>query len=139
DWYDNKAAMVVLGEPNKLIYTRGSGDLIEIDTAVQRSIERRPRTSEMTYLAQPSAESAGTMKSYDIENGNREVYLGGILGSQDFIWIDKNHLLMASGNEIFIRKYSIPKWESLGKIESDTHQNITRMAYSEALDVLVVA
>lgn len=139
DWYDNKAAMFVLGEPNKLIYARGRGDLIEIDTAVQRTIERRPRTSEITYLTQPSAESAGIIKSYDIENGKREVYLEGILGSQDFIWIDKNHLLMASGNEIFIRKYSSPKWESLGKIESDTHQNITRMAYSEDLNVLVVA
>ena len=27
DWYDNKAAMFVLGEPNKLIYARGRNDL----------------------------------------------------------------------------------------------------------------
>ena len=54
DWYDNKAAMFVLGEPNKLIYARGRNDLIEIDSAVERSIKKRPKTSEITYLSQPT-------------------------------------------------------------------------------------
>ncbi|SFT54281.1 hypothetical protein SAMN04489724_1242 [Algoriphagus locisalis] len=139
DWYDNKAAMFVLGAPNKLIYARGRNDLLEIDSAISRSIHKRPKTSEITYMTQPYAGQAGIIKSYDIENGNREVYLQGISGSQDFIWLDKKHLLMASGNEIFIRKYSNSEWKSLGKIEMNTHQNITRMAYSEDLNVLVVA
>lgn len=139
DWYDNKAAMFVLGDPNRLIYARGRNDLIEIDTAISRSIHKRPKTSEITYMTQPSKDQAGIIKSYDIENGNREVYLQGILESQDFIWLDKNHLLMASGNEIFIRKYKNSEWESLGVITSNTHGNITRMAYSEDLNVLVVA
>ncbi|WP_339864652.1 hypothetical protein [uncultured Algoriphagus sp.] len=139
DWYDNKAAMFVLGEPNKLIYARGRNDLIEIDSAVERSIKKRPKTSEITYLSQPAENQVGVIKSYDIENEKREVYLEGIAGSQDFIWLDRNHLLMASGNEVFIRKYNSPDWESLGIIESNTHENITRMAYSEDQNVLVVA
>ena len=139
DWYDNKAAMFVLGEPNKLIYARGRNDLIEIDSAVERSIKKRPKTSEITYLSQPAENQVGVIKSYDIENEKREVYLEGIAGSQDFIWLDRNHLLMASGNEVFIRKYNNPDWESLGIIESNTHENITRMAYSEDQNVLVVA
>jgi hypothetical protein len=139
DWYDNKAAMFVLGDPNKLIYARGRNDLIEIDSAVDRSVKKRPKTSEITYLSLPAEDQIGIIKSYDIENGNREVYLEGISGSQDFIWLDKNYLLMASGNEVFIRKYNSPEWKSLGEINSDTHENITRMAYSEAQNVLVVA
>lgn len=139
DWYDNKAAMFVLGDPNKLIYAEGRNDLLEIDSAISRSIHKRPKTSEITYMTQPSAGQAGIIKSYDIENGNREVYLQGISGSQDFIWLDKKHLLMATGNEIFIRKYNDPEWISLGKISSSTHENITRMAYSKDLNVLVVA
>jgi len=139
DWYDNKAAMFVLGEPNKLVYARGRNDLVEIDSAIDRTIKKRPKTSEITYISEPSEGQAGIIKSYDIENGNREVYLTGVLGSHDFIWLDKNHLLMASGNEIFIRKYNSPEWKSLGEINSDTHENITRMAYSEDLNVLVVA
>ena len=138
DWYDNKAAMFVLGEPNKLIYARGRNDLIEIDSAIDRSIKKRPRTSEITYLTQSSEGQAGKIKSYDIENGSREVYLAGVLGSKDFIWLDKNYLLMASGNEIFIRKYNNPEWKSLGEVNSATHENITRMTYSEDLNVLVV-
>ncbi len=139
DWYDNKAAMFVLGEPNKLIYARGRNDLIAIDSAIDRAIKRRPKTSEITYLSQSVEGKSGIIKSYNIENGNREVYLAGVLGSQDFIWLDKKHLLMASGNEIFIRKYTNPEWKSLGRIKSSTHENITRMAYSEDLNVLVVA
>ncbi|MEB2775324.1 hypothetical protein SYJ56_08395 [Algoriphagus sp. D3-2-R+10] len=138
DWYDNKAAMFVLGEPNKLVYARGRNDIIEIDSAIARSVKKRPKTSEITYLSQPSESQAGIIKSYDIENGNREVYLEGISDSQDFIWLDKKHLMMASGNEVFIRKYNNPEWTSLGEITSSTHQNITRMAYSEDLNTLVV-
>lgn len=139
DWYDNKAAMFVLGTPNKLIYAHGRNDILEIDTAIARSINKRPKTSQITYLTEVTSEEAGIIKSYDIESGKREAYFEGLKGAQDFIWIDKNHLLMASGNEIFIRKYSSPDWKSLGKIKSDTHQNITRMAYSEDLNVLVIA
>ncbi len=139
DWYDNKAAMFVLGEPNRLIYANGRNDLISIDSGIDRSIVKRPKTSEITYLTEVSPDEAGIIKSYDIESGAREVYLEGLKGARDFIWIDKRHLLMASGNEIFIRKYSNPEWKSLGKIKSDTHQKITRMAYSEDLNVLVVA
>ena len=138
DWYNNKAAMFVLGNPNKLIYARGRNDLIEIDTAISRSVKKRPKTSEITYLSEPAEGQAGVIKSYDIENGNREAYFEGISGSQDFIWLDKNYLLMAKENEIFIRKYKSPEWKSLGVVNSTTHENITRMAYSEDLDVLVV-
>lgn len=139
DWYNNKAAMFVVGTPNKLIYAHGRNDILDIDTAIARSINKRPKTSEITYLTEVTPEEAGIIKSYDIESGKREAYFEGLKGAQDFIWIDKNHLLMASGNEIFIRKYSSPEWKSLGKIKSDTHQNITRMAYSEDLNVLVIA
>lgn len=139
DWYDNKAAMFVLGEPNKLIYANGRDDLIEIDSAIGRAIQKRPNTSEITYLSIESSENPGIIKSYDIESGERQVYLEGLKGAQDFIWADKKHLLMASDNEIFTKKYNSPEWKSLGKIETTTHQNITRMAYSEDLDILVVA
>ncbi len=138
DWYDNKAAMFILGEPTKLIYARGRNDLIEIDSMIDRTVKKRPNTSEITYISQPVNGKAGIIKSYDIENGNREVYLAGVLGSKDFIWLDKNHLMMASGNEIFIRKYNSSEWKSLGEISSGTHENITRMAYSADLNVLVV-
>jgi len=144
DWYDNKAAMFVLGEPNHLIYARGRNDIVDIDKEVARSIKKRPGTSEITYLSTADfrivgEEKAFSLKSYDILSGTRAEYSFGLQGAQDFIWLDKKYLLMAKGNNIYKRKYSDINWELIGTINSDTHQNISRLAYSDDLDILVVA
>jgi len=144
DWYDNKAAMFILGDPNKLVYAKGRNELIEIDTQIARAINRRPKSSEITYLSTrdytgSEDSKALLLKSYDIESSERKELGYGLAGSQDFIWIDKNYLLMARGNTIFKRKYTDESWEQIGTITSDTHQNISRLAYSTDLNILVVA
>ncbi len=144
DWYDNKAAMFILGDPNKLVYARGRDDLIEIDTEIARSINRRPKTSEITYLSTREFKEDGDskayrLKSFDIESGKRQELGYGLTGSQDLVWINKKYLLMAKGNTIYKRKYSDKEWEAIGTINSETHQNISRLAYSEDLNVLVLA
>jgi hypothetical protein len=144
DWYDNKAAMFILGDPNKLAYAKGRDELIEIDTQIARAINRRPKSSEITYLSTrdytgSEDSKALLLKSYDIESSERKELGYGLAGSQDFIWIDKNYLLMALGNTIFKRKYTDESWEQIGTITSDTHQNISRLAYSSDLNILVVA
>lgn len=143
DWYDNKAAMFILGKPNKLVYARGKGDLLEIDDQTGRSIKRRPKTSQISYLSMksPKETMAGLelpIRTYDIESGTPQVLGFGLAGSLDFIWLDTNYLLMAQGNGIYRKKSDDSEWEFLGKIESETHQNITRMAYSPELNKLVV-
>jgi Tol biopolymer transport system component len=144
DWYDNKAAMFILGDPNKLVYAKGRDNLVEIDTEIARSINRRPKTSAITYLSTRETKSeqgqqAYQLKSYDIESGTRTDLGYGLGASQDFLWLDKNHLLMAQGNTIFTRKYSDENWKPIGRINSETHQNISRVAYSADLNVLVMA
>ncbi|WP_026951643.1 TolB-like translocation protein [Algoriphagus mannitolivorans] len=142
DWYDNKAAMFVLGEPNKLIYAHGKGNLEEICSWVGRSVKNRPKSAEISYLDlndQKSVDNKNSISisSYDIKKKTYKDYGYTLPDSQDFIWVDKNHLLMASGEEIFIRKGTESVWKSLGKIPSSTHQKITRMAYSPDLNKLV--
>lgn len=144
DWYDNKAAMFILGEPNKLVYANGRDDLIVIDTEIARSINKRPKSSAISYLSTRETKSeqdlkALQLKSYDIESGKRKELGFGVAGSQDFLWLDKNHLLMARGNTIYTRKHSSEDWKAIGTINSETHQNISRMAYSADLNVLVMA
>lgn len=144
DWYDNKAAMFILGEPNKLVYANGKNDLLEIDTNIARSVKNRPKTSEITYLSQNDKIKIGEkeallLKSYDLVTKEYNEMGFGIEGSRDFIWLDKNYLIMARGNSVYRRKYSDRNWEIIGTIISETHQNITRMAYSPDLNVLVVA
>lgn len=144
DWYDNKAAMFILGEPNKLVYANGKNDLLEIDSNIARSVKTRPKTSEITYLSQNDKIKIGEkeallLKSYDLVTKEYNEMGFGIEGSRDFIWLDKNYLIMARGNSVYRRKYSDKNWEIIGTIISETHQNITRMAYSPDLNVLVVA
>lgn len=143
DWYDNKAAMFILGQPNKLVYAIGKGNLLEIDDQIGRSIKRRPKTSQISYLSMKSPKEtlAGIelhIRTFDIESRELQVLGYGLAGSLDFIWLDHNYLLMAQGNGIYRKKSTDSEWEFLGKIESDTHQNITRMAYSPDLNKLVV-
>jgi len=144
DWYDNKAAMFVLGDPTKLIYARGRNDIVKIDTAVGRSIHKRPDTSEITYLSMGDSTligegNASIIKTFDIETSKRADIGVGIEGAQDFIWLDKNYLLMAKGSNIYKKKYNDQVWELLSTVSIDTHQNISRMAYSPDLNVLVLA
>lgn len=143
DWYDNKAAMFVLGDPNKLIYAKGKGDLLVIDDHIGRAVKHRPKTSEISYLSMKSPKETGDglelpIRTYDIESGKTDVLGFGLAGSLDFIWHDNNYILMAQGNNIYHKKSNHSVWEFLGAINSNTHQNITRMAYSEDLKKLVV-
>lgn len=144
DWYDNKAAMFVLGDPHQLIYARGRNDLVPMDQAIARSIVRRPKSNQITYLSTSKSTSSpegDAMKlfAFDLESMEKENMGLGLAGSQDFIWVDKNTLVMGRGNSLYIRKWKEEKWELLGSIDSSTHQNITRLAYSPDLDVIVVA
>jgi hypothetical protein len=144
DWYDNIAAMNVLGTPNKLVYPYSKEEIITIEQNVGRSINRRPKTSEITFLNAGSnvvvdGKKAFEIISYDIKNRattNLGVALG---GSQDFVWIDKNKILMAYGKDIFLRnvKKSV-LWEKIATVSLPGLKNISRMAISPKGDRLIL-
>jgi hypothetical protein len=46
--------------------------------------------------------------------------------------------LMAKGNEVFTKHIQERDWHSLGKIESSSHQGITRLAYSPELNKIIL-
>ncbi len=142
DWYDNRAAMFVLGDPNRLVYAWGKGNVEEIGSWFGRSIKRRPGTSEISFidLNDQKSDAAGAvanLSSFDLKKRKYHDLGYTLPDSQDFIWIDKNYLLMAQGDEIFIKKASENEWRSLGTLPSKTHHTITRMAYSADLNKLV--
>ena len=144
DWYDSKAAMFILGTPNKLIYANGRNDLKTIDTNIGRAIKTRPQSHQIGYLSNSNALENENGKSlpfmiYDFKAENKRSYFHGLAGSQDFIWLDKSIILMARKNEIFFRNIKNSEWISLGTIPSETHEGITRMAFSKDLQVLVFA
>lgn len=143
DWYDNKAAMFVLGQPNKLVYPYSKSDLYTISENVGRSVKKRPKTSIITYIDKNVSKEVDGVKSYaikgfDIEKRAYVDYGYTFPGSEDFIWLDNQLLLMGKGNDLYIRKAEQAKWEKAGSIILEGYQNITRMAYSADLKKLVV-
>lgn len=140
DWFENKAAMFILGEPNSLIYANGRDDIWQLDENIGRSVKLRPKSSQMGYLSHSSNENGKSILGlYNLKSKEKSKLGPALEGSADFIWIDKNNILMARGDEIFIRDVRKEEWTLLAYLPSETHQNITRMAYSADLNVLVYA
>lgn len=138
DWYDNKAAMFILGDPNSLVYANGRNDIWELDSNIGRSIKRRPKSSEMGYLANSEGGKSSLM-SFDLKSKEKQDLGNALEGSADFIWVGKNTILMAKSDEIYIRDVRKNGWSLLAKLPSESHENITRMAYSSDLNILVYA
>lgn len=143
DWYDNKAAMFVLGQPNKLVYPYSKSEIYTISENVGRSVKKRPKTSTITYIDKNESKEVDGVKAYairgfDIESRKSVDYGYTFPGSEDFIWLDGQLLLMGKGNDLYIRKAEKADWEKIGSIIIEGYQNITRMAYSDKLKKLVV-
>jgi len=144
DWYDNKAAMFVLGTPNKLIYPYSREDVETLSENVGRSINKRPGTSQMSFIDKNNnivvdGKSAYELVSYDLKSRERENIGLTLPESEDFIWVDKNKILMASGQSIYIKnvRKNTP-WEELTKVSLPGYGNISRMAISPKSKKLVV-
>lgn len=143
DWYDNKAAMFVLGSPNSLVYPYSKSDIFTISQNVGRSIKRKPKSSVITYIDKNTVKDvngkkAYALKGYDIERRTQLDFGFTYPGSEDFIWLNKNLLLMGQGNDLFFRKADEKVWQKAGEVSISGYRNITRMAYSSKLNKLVL-
>ncbi len=142
DWYNNKAAMFVLGNPNQMVYAYGKSDIYKISENIGRSIQKRPGTSIIAYIdkGEPNlkTEENYKIKGFDVEKRVVADYGQAILAKEDFIWIDKNTLIMGKENDLYIRELSNKDWQFLGSVQLPSHQNISRMTYSPKLKKLVV-
>ncbi|RZS97117.1 hypothetical protein [Cecembia calidifontis] len=143
DWYDNKAAMFVLGTPNSLVYPYSKGEIFTISQNVGRSIKRKPKSSIITYIDKNIVKEINGLKSYaikgfDIEKRTYQDFGFTYPGSEDFIWLNHHLILMGSGNQLFVRKANSKEWELAGSIHINGYKNISRIAYSPKLKKLVV-
>lgn len=143
DWYHNKAAMFVLGQPNKLVYPYSKSEVHTISENVGRSVKKRPKSSIITYIDKNESKEIDGVKSYaikgfDIEKRTYENYGFTLPGSEDLIWLDSKLMLMGKGNDLYIRKAEQEEWANAGSIILKGYQNISRMAYSVDFNKLVV-
>ncbi|UCS95878.1 hypothetical protein KZP23_18105 [Echinicola marina] len=143
-WYNNIAAMSVLGEPNKLLYPLSRDNILSLAENTGRSIQKRPNTSEITYIDKSASvvlngKSTFEIKSFDIEEKSSENYGTALADSEDFIWIDKNMMLMARGQDLFIKNVNKSQdWEKIAQVSLPGYGAISRLAISPKGDKLVL-
>lgn len=143
DWYDNKAAMFVLGQPNTLVYPYSKSEVLTISENVGRAVKKRPKTSIITYInkndyREIASEKAFAIMGFDLETRKHIEYGYTIAGSEDFIWLNKNLILMGKDDDLYIKKPNENTWRKAGEIIIPGYKNISRMAYSDKLKKLVV-
>lgn len=143
-WFGNIAALYVLGEPNKLVFPYGKTDLQPIAYEVGRSIQARPKTQTIAYIDQskPTKTSTGTtytLKAFDTKK-RQLITLGETLeGSEDFIWLDKNHVIMAKGKDLYMNYLNKDRgWEKFASVSLPGYGDISRLALSPKKDKLVL-
>jgi Tol biopolymer transport system component len=145
DWHDNKAAMFILGQPhNKLVYPYSREEVITIAQNVGRTVRKRPGTDEIAFInknnnivvdGKPAFEIVG----FDLESRTSKVLGLTLPHSEDFIWINKNQLLMAHGEKIFMKDIrNSAGWKEIATIELPGLKNISRMALSPKSKKLVL-
>src|SRR5690554_3751563 len=111
------------------------------------SMLRRPPSSTLfpyTTLFRSSnvvvdGRKAMEILSYDLKKQTSQNLGLSLGGSEDFIWIDKNTVLMARGKELFVRnvKKSV-SWEKIASVSLPGYKGISRMAISPKKDKLVL-
>ncbi|GHB24699.1 hypothetical protein [Mongoliitalea lutea] len=142
-WYDNKAALFILGSPNKLIYPYSRDEIFTIAENVGRSIHLRPNSSIISYIDKsdlldtPEGKTYA-IKGFDIKNRIYHDFGRTSPDSEDMIWISKDILLMGSGSTLVSRNVSKNVWKPVADINLDTHGNISRLAYSAKLKKLIL-
>lgn len=143
DWYNNKAAMFVLGNPNALIYPYSKAEIFTISQNVGRSIKRKPKSSIISYVDKNNPiEKNGNMVypilGFDIEKRTYHNYGYTLPGAEDFIWLNQKLMLIGSGNQVFYKKAHDEEWLLAGKVALTGYSDISRMAYSHKLKKLVL-
>lgn len=143
-WHDNIAAMYILGSPNRLIYPYSKEEKVTLAENIGRSINKRPKSNEVTYLYAGGnvivdGQKAMEIRSYDLKKQATKDLGISLGGSEDFIWIDKNTLLMARGKELFVRnvKKSV-SWEKIASVSLPGYKGISRLTINPKGNKLVL-
>ncbi|GAB4107730.1 hypothetical protein GCM10028791_01770 [Echinicola sediminis] len=144
DWYNDIAAMYLLGEPNQLVYPYSRENVMTLAENIGRNVQKRPKTAEITFLDKGSSvvlngKSTHEIKFYDVEENITGNYGTSLGESEDFVWIDKNTLLIAQGQGLFVKKVNKSReWEKIATVSMPGYGNISRLAVSPKGDKLVL-
>ena len=112
--------------------SRGLNDIELITSKIGRSLTMQPGNDALIFVDK-TFEGMWNIKRYDIEKQFSEILLSTLDGSEDLVWLDDSHLLMAKDQNIFMHtvddKYA--DWLKIADAESlGISGEITRLAVS---------
>ena len=136
--YDNQPSFI---NDSELIFSaadaKGNNDLILYSFRTQKftNLTQSPDRSEFS----PSLTECGSYFSAIVvePDGTQRLWLYPITGEAPELLYD-DIFPVAKGNEVFTKHIQERDWHSLGKIESSSHQGITRLAYSPELNKIIL-
>lgn len=131
-WIDaTHVATFVLGQPNTLqVLDISAGTGVTIDSAIGRSLLKRPGTTAVSYVSKQTA-GAWTINQFDVTTHAITTVATGLpSGSEDLTWLpDGRRLIMAQGNTLRLWTDGAG-WSDLVDLTSAGVTRITRLAAS---------
>ena len=121
------------GEEHSLVKAnRGQVDSELITSKIGRSLTMQPSNDALIFVDK-TFDDMWNIKRYDLEKQFSEILLSTLDGSEDLVWLDDSHLLMAKDQNIFMHtvddKYA--DWLKIADAESlGISGEITRLAVS---------
>ncbi|GAB3009893.1 hypothetical protein GCM10027284_30530 [Cyclobacterium sediminis] len=144
-WHGETAALFLVGSPNRLVYPYSREDIFEVAKNPGRCISQRPGTNEMVYIDKSSnivsnGKETYELKAFDVKSRQSKSIGIALAGAEDFVWIDKNNLLMARENTIYLKNISKgTDWEEMATLTIPDYHNISRISMSPDNKKLVIA
>ncbi|AEL26594.1 TolB-like translocation protein [Cyclobacterium marinum] len=143
-WHGETAALFLVGSPNRLVYPYSREEIFEIAENPGRCISQRPGTNEIVYVDKNSniisnGREAYELKAFDVKSRQTKTIGITLAGAEDFVWIDKNNLLMARDKTIYLKNISKGTgWEEIATLNTLEYRNISRIALSPDNKNLVI-
>ncbi len=128
---DDRLALFVLGTPNTLqLVDRRTQKPEVILSNIGRSLAIRPGQDKLTFVHKLN-DKDWVIKELSLKDRKIAPVVSTLPGSEDFIWIDENILLMASENKLY--QCDLSKgiaWQQVADFSKAGLKSITRLAVS---------
>lgn len=143
-WHGETAALLLVDSPNRLVYPYSREEIFEIAKNPGRCIGERPGTNQIVYVDKNSniisnGKVTYELKAFDVKSRQTKTIGITLAGAEDFVWIDKNNLLMARDKTIYLKNISKGTgWEEIATLNTLEYRNISRIALSPDNKNLVI-
>lgn len=138
---DNRVALFIVGEPLTLhIADLGAGTSVQIAENIGRSLHKVPGKKTLSFVDK-SVDNQWVISEYNLDSGSFANLFETLSGSEDFVWLDTQTILMAQEKKLFSRAVREAAWQLAGDYSDSLPGNITRLALNGdgTLLALVVA